>query len=38
MGRDPVAFRRVVIAPQLLQPAIVAVAEQGRDDDRAGQG
>jgi len=25
-------------APELLQPAIVAVAEQRRDDDRAGQG
>jgi hypothetical protein len=37
MGRDPVALGRIMRAPELLQPAIVAVAEQGRDDDRAGQ-
>jgi hypothetical protein len=38
MGRDPVALGRVICAPQLLKPAIVAVAEQRGDDDRAGQG
>ena len=36
MRRHPVALGRIMGPPQLLQPAIVAVAEQGGDDERAG--
>src|SRR5687767_2883571 len=34
VGGDAVALGRIVRAPQFLQPAIVAVAEQGGDEDR----
>jgi hypothetical protein len=34
MRRHLVALRRVMGSPQLLQPAIVAIPEQGGDDDR----
>jgi hypothetical protein len=36
MGRHLIALGREMGAAQLLQPAVVAIAEQGGDDDRCG--